>query len=130
MLGLSGSFRACFGLPEKLNLGPENSKSGLNKTVRPPYGLKLSENVDTGPRTPLEALNDQKPLKNAENHNFHDFRPRPPPLPGHARCYMALFVRCGCAVGVPKAAYACQLSVELSLAQITSRVDLHKSEPL
>ena len=78
MLGLSGSFRACFGLPEQLNLGPENIKSGLNRAVRPPYGLKLSENVATGPRMPLEALSVQKPFTNAENDNFHDFRPRPP----------------------------------------------------
>ena len=28
--------------------------------VRPPYGLKLFENVATGPRMPLEALNGQK----------------------------------------------------------------------
>ena len=66
MLGLSGSFQACFGLPEQLILGPENIKSGLNRAVRPPYGLKLSENVATGPRMPLEALNGQKPLKNVK----------------------------------------------------------------
>ena len=60
VLGLfwaAGSFRACFGLPEQLNPGPENIKSGLNRAVRPPYGLKLFENVATGPRMPLEALN-------------------------------------------------------------------------
>ena len=61
VLGQPGSFRACFGLPQQLNPGPENIKSGLNRAVRPPYGLKLSENVATGPRMPLEALNSQKP---------------------------------------------------------------------
>ena len=63
MLGLSGSFRACFKLLEQLNPGPENIKSGLNRAVRPPYGLKLFENVATGPRMPLEALNGQKLFK-------------------------------------------------------------------
>ena len=84
MLGQAGSFRACFKLPEQLNPGPENIKSGLNRAVRPPYGLKLSENVATGPRMPLKALNGQKPFKNAKNGDFHDFRawgvpPGPPP---------------------------------------------------
>ena len=57
VLGLSKSFLACFGLPEQLNPGPENIKSGLNRAVRPPYGLKLFENVATGPRMSLEASN-------------------------------------------------------------------------
>ena len=58
--GASGGFQACFGLPEMLIPGPENIKSGLNRAARPPYGLKLSENVATGPRMPLEALNGKK----------------------------------------------------------------------
>ena len=70
MLGLSGSFRACFGLPEQLIPGPENIKSGLNRAVRPPYGLKLFENVATGPRMPLEALNGQKPFKKRQKQGF------------------------------------------------------------
>ena len=70
VLGRAGSFRACFGLPEQLNPGPENIKSGLNKAVRPPYGLKLSENVATGPRMPLEALNGKKALKKRQNRRF------------------------------------------------------------
>ena len=64
MLGLSGSFRACFGLPEQLNPGPENFKSGLNRAVRPPYGLILSVRGAMGPRMLLEALNGQKLFKN------------------------------------------------------------------
>ena len=63
MLGLSGSFKACFGLPEQLNPGPENIKSGLNGSVRPPYGLILSERGATGPRMPLEAINGLKPFE-------------------------------------------------------------------
>ena len=55
--GASGGFQACFGLPEQLIPGPENIKSGMNRAVRPPYGLKLFENVATGPRMHLEALN-------------------------------------------------------------------------
>ena len=98
MLGLSGSFRACFGLPEQLNPGPENIKSGLNGAVRPPFGLKLSENVATGPRMPLEALNGQKPFKNTANYNFWVFRPHT--LPPWAWALGAapidlVWIRCG-----------------------------------
>ena len=70
VLGRAGSFRACFGLPEQLNPGPENIKSGLNKAVRPPYGLKLFENVATGPRMPLEALNSKKPFQKRRKRQF------------------------------------------------------------
>ena len=58
--GALWELQGLFGLPEQLNPGPENIKSGLNGAVRPPFGLKLSENVATGPGMPLEALNGQK----------------------------------------------------------------------
>ena len=94
VLGRAGSFRACFGLPEQLNPGPENIKSGLNRAVRPPYGLKLSENVATGPRMPLEALDRKKTFKKTpQTAMFMNFGP----LTGHARCYTALFSQCGAA---------------------------------
>ena len=63
MLGLSESFRACFGLPDQLYLGAENIKSGLNGPARPPDGLILFENVAMGPRMRLEISNAQKPFK-------------------------------------------------------------------
>ena len=70
VLGQPGSFRTCFALSEQLNPGPENIKSGLNRAVRPPYGLKLSENVATDPGMPLESLNGQKPFKKHRKRQF------------------------------------------------------------
>ena len=110
VLGLfwaAGSFRACFGLPEQLNPGPENIKSGLNRAVRPPYGLILCVRGATSPRMPPEALNAQKPFEERKKQKIHDFRLRPPwawalgmPLSirfGMHCCAAAL--RCGSAEG-------------------------------
>ena len=87
MLGLAGSFGVCFGLSEQLHPGPENIKSGLNRAVRPPYGLILSVRGATGPRMPLEALN----TKNL----FMIFGLTPL---GHAPVLCCLFPRVGFAI--------------------------------
>ena len=102
MLGPSRSFMACFGLPEQLNPGPENIKSGLNRAMRPPYELILRVRGATGPRMPLEALNGQKPLKTPKTSIFAFFCLAP--FPPWAWALGAapidpVWIRCGCAVG-------------------------------
>ena len=98
VLGRAGSFRACFGLPEQLIPDPENIKSGLNRALRPPYGLILAVRGAMGPRMSLEALENQKPFKSRQKTMiFMIFGLYTHTHPGHAFCYMVLFSRCGAA---------------------------------
>ena len=51
----------------KLDPGLEDIKYGLNRAVRPRFGLILAVRGATGPRMPLEALNAQKPFEKLKN---------------------------------------------------------------